>query len=449
MSFGTVHEVASLLEVQSRGADARWNGVSTDTRTLKEGELFFALNGPNFRGRDFVKDAANSGAAGAVVEGFVDVDIAQVEVYDARHALGVVAVDWRSRFELALVGVTGSNGKTTVKQMISACLGSNSLATRGNLNNDIGVPLMLLELDESHESAVIEMGANHAGEIAYLASLARPNVAVVTNAGPSHLEGFGSIDGVAHAKGELFYSLNSDAVAIINRDDKYFDLWCSLAEPASILTFGRAAPADCFATDVQLAADHSSFALNILGDTFAIRLPLPGEHNVLNACAAALASVAAGIPAALVAERLPEVSGAAGRLQVTKTAAGGALIDDTYNANPASMRAAATFAVGLERDVLMVIGDMGELGKNSDALHTELGRDLANLGVRKLYAVGENVKHCIAGFGEGATHFADHEAVISKLLNEDLGEFTVLVKGSRSARMETVVAALRAAGGEA
>ncbi|MEM7276701.1 MAG: UDP-N-acetylmuramoyl-tripeptide--D-alanyl-D-alanine ligase [Pseudomonadota bacterium] len=449
MIGGTLNTLAKIVDGRTQGADAPWRGVSTDSRSIGHGELFIALNGPNHRGRDFVKSVAGSGAAAALVDRFTDDEIAQVEVYDTRHALGVLAADWREQFDFTVIGVTGSNGKTSVKQMIAACLGENALATRGNFNNDIGVPKMLLELDATHSSAVFEMGANHAGEIAYLASLVRPTIAVITNAGPSHLEGFGSVDGVAHAKGELFYALNSEATAIVNRDDRYFDLWCELAAPATVKSFGLSAAADCYADNISLGVSHSDFDLVIGEERYPVRLPLPGEHNVLNACAAALAVHASGIDLRLIAQRLVTSISEKGRLMARRTNDGALVIDDTYNANPASMRAAARHAVGLDKPVLMVLGDMGELGPDAEALHFSLGQDFAKIGVERLAVCGDLMAHTAEGFAGNARHFDSQAALIDALLLEDLSQYTVLVKGSRSQAMENVVAALVPAEGRA
>lgn len=442
MIAGTLNSLAKIVEGRTQGADVSWQGVSTDTRSIRHGELFVALNGPNHRGRDFVKNALDSGAAAALVDRFTNDAIAQVEVYDTRHAYGVLAADWRDRFDITVIGVTGSNGKTSVTQMIAACLGDSAMATRGNFNNDIGVPKMLLELDASHSSAVFEMGANHAGEIAYLASLVRPTIAVITNAGPSHLEGFGSVDGVAHAKGELFYALNSEGTAIVNRDEPYYDMWCELAAPATVKSFGMSAAADCYPDNICLGVSHSDFDLVLGEERYQVRLPLPGEHNVINACAAALAVHASGIDLKLIAERLVSCVGAKGRLIAHRTIDGALVIDDTYNANPASMRAAAKHAVGLDKPVLMVLGDMGELGPDAEALHLSLGQDFAKIGVERLAACGDLMAHTVKGFAGNARHFESQEALIDALLLEDLSQYTVLVKGSRSQAMENVVAAL-------
>lgn len=438
MINGTVSGVANLFESAYVGADRRWQGVSTDTRTLSGGQLFFALNGPNFRGTDFVAAARERGAAAAVVEMPVDDVLPQIPVADTRLALGRLGSDWRSQLEITVIGVTGSNGKTTVKQMLAACLGPGAYATRGNLNNEIGVPLTLAELDSGHDFAVIEMGANHAGEIGYLASLVLPDVAVVTNAGPSHLEGFGSVEGVARAKGELFAALGAGATAIINRDDIYHELWASLATPARKFFFGHDDRADCYPRSIKLDAKGARFDLCLAGDVCAVELPLPGLHNVLNACAAALAAHSVGVAPDTIAARLGEVQAASRRLNLTVADSGSLIVDDSYNANPMSVRAAASLAIDLGRPVWMAVGDMGELGCDAPQLHRELGADLCDMGIDRLYATGELSVETAAGFGDAARHYPDRNALVEALLTDLTSDVTIVVKGSRSTRMDIV-----------
>ncbi|MEL7535988.1 MAG: UDP-N-acetylmuramoyl-tripeptide--D-alanyl-D-alanine ligase [Pseudomonadota bacterium] len=442
MSYGTVASTTRLLDARQRGADAPWTGVSTDSRTIGAGELFVALNGPSFRGVDFVADVAKARAAAAVVERFVDVDLPQIEVADTRHALGVIAAHWRARYAGVVIGVTGSNGKTTVKQLIAALLGPDAYATRGNLNNDIGVPLTLLGLDAEYHAAVIEMGANHIGEIAYLTSLVRPDVGLVTNAGPAHLEGFGSLDGVAQGKGELFYALGDGNTAIINRDDTYFSQWCDMAEPAQIVTFGLHPDADFTVSDIVSEPDGSRFTLHGPDFSGAVSLPLAGGHNVVNACAAAASAWAAGTAPSLLLERFGSVEAAPSRLRRLATIAGGVLIDDSYNANPASVLAAAEYGASLGAEVWMALGDMGELGPGAAGMHRDLGAALAKRGVARLAVIGELMVHCAEAFGSDATVCADHDAMIRHLAATLTADVVLIVKGSRAARMETVVRAL-------
>ena len=448
MSTGTLLRTARLLDARYEGPDLTWQGLSTDSRTLDRGMLFVGLNGPNFRGADFVADAMTKGAVAAVVDTAAAVDLPQIVVHDTRHALGVIAADWRARFDAHVIGVTGSNGKTTVKQLIAALLGPAAYATPGNLNNAIGVPLSLLGLEPTHTAAVIEMGANALGEIAYLTSLVQPDVGLVTNAGPAHLEGFGSQDGVAEGKGELFYALRDGATAIINRDDVYFERWCEMAEPATIVSFALEASADFSAADIALEAHGSHFTLH--GPDFVERvyLPLAGGHNVANACAAAASAWAAGIAPPDIVRRLGDVKAAPARLRQGRTRFGGVLIDDTYNANPASVRAAAEHGLALRGEMWMALGDMGELGSDGQALHAALGRDLAAAGVAQLLVVGPLMRHAAEAFGSGALVFDDHATMIRHLEATLTSDIVLIVKGSRSARMEIVVEALTAATNE-
>lgn len=442
MISGNVDTLLAQLEGRSNGLAGDWSGLSTDTRTLGAGELFIALDGPNFSGSDFVAEAKRKGAGAAIVQLFAASELAQVAVPDTRHALGVLAAEYRRSLTMRVAGVTGSNGKTTVKQMLAACLGADVYATRGNLNNDIGVPLSLFELNESHRYGVIEMGANHHGEIAYLASLARPDVAIITNAGPAHLDGFGSIEGVAHAKGELFYSLDEDGVAILNQDDVYYELWLDLAEPATTMSFGSNATADCFASEIQLNATGSRFKLNLAGEVLPVELPIPGKHNVTNACAAALAAFAMGESPTDIAIRLGKSEAESHRLLPEAVVGGRLLIDDSYNANPASMRAAAEFAVALGAPVWMALGDMGELGAKQAQLHRQLGTDLANIGVSNLFVTGELSTEMANGFGDLAEHYDSRDALTKALIEAWPEGVTLVVKGSRTAAMEHVVTAL-------
>ncbi len=449
MSAGTLRETAMLVSGRLSGENRPWAGVSTDTRSLAEGELFFALTGPNFDGNEFLPVAAGRGAAGAVVSRGDDSDLPQILVDDTRVALGRLAAAWRNHFSPTVIGITGSNGKTTVKELLAACLGETALATRGNLNNDIGLPLMLLELGPEHEYGVFEMGCSRPGDIAWLAELARPDIGVVTNAGPAHLEGLGSVEGVARTKGELFAALGESAVAIVNADDPWSGLWQSLAGPARVVTFGMRGEADVTAVEPVTTTRGSRFRLVTADATAAVELPLPGEHNVMNACCAAAAALAAGIPLETIATRLASARDVGGRL-VRLTARGGAtLYDDTYNANPASLAAAARFLAGQSRPAWMVVGDMLELGPEEAIIHESAGGELRAAGIERVYCLGELSRHLARGFGGGARHFEDAGALIEALRGELTSEVNVLVKGSRGMRMERIVRALARSGGEA
>lgn len=447
--MSTLAAAATKMNGTLHGADQPFDGVSTDTRTLKRGELFVALQGPNFDGRDYLGQARDKGAAGAVVHALVEGDgagrLPQVVVADAKRALGLLGAAWREQLGTTVIGITGSNGKTTLKEMTAACLRTvaPTLATQGNLNNDIGMPLMLTRVEEQHRFAVIEMGANHPGEIAYLAALAKPNVVVITNAAAAHLEGFGSIDGVARAKGEILSVEPRPAIAILNADDRYFEYWSSLVQDVGLLTFGIDSPADVRAVNIEADASGSAFDLQVPGDETPVSLPLAGRHNVLNACAAAAVAVSVGIELGQVCRALESIAPVSGRLQPLAGPGGSTIYDDSYNANPPSTIAAAEFLASLPGESLLVLGDMAELGENAPRLHHEVGERAASAGIDRLYATGGLSHNTVQGFGKGATWFPSIEALVDALAQEMGPGTNVLVKGSRSSHMERVVDALR------
>jgi len=438
-------QAADCMHATLVGDDLPFQGISTDTRTLSNGELYFALQGPNFDGNNFVEQARAAGAAGSVVNTSLPHAGPQITVDDTRLALGRFAAAWRNAQRAQVVGITGSNGKTTLKELVFACLQSQAptLATAGNLNNEIGVPLMLARIQNEHTFAVIEMGANHAGEIAYLAGLASPDVVVITNAGEAHLEGFGSVEGVARAKGEIFQTERRPKCAILNADDDYFGYWQSLVADIDSISFGFAASADVRAENIIARNDGSSFRL-IIGDAMAdIELPLPGIHNVRNACAAAAVATALDISIQSIAGALQNVVPVAGRLQPLPGIHGSTLFDDSYNANPQSVKSAAEFIAGLKGTSWLVLGDMKELGDDAEDLHREVGASARTSGVDRLFALGDLARHSADAFGDGGEWFAGIDAMLDAL--QSVGADTnVLVKGSRSMRMERAVAALKA-----
>ena len=445
-------DVAAATGGKLIGADREFTRVNQDTRKLGKGELFIAIQGENFDGHDFLGQAERLGAAGALVQRQLPGHLPQVLVEDTRKALGLYGSHWRKQFRLPLVGVTGSSGKTTLKEMIASILklSGATLATRGNLNNDIGMPLTLLELDASCRYAVIEMGTNHPGEIGYLAALAAPTVSVITNAGPAHLEFLKDIAGVAKEKGAIYSHLAADGVAVINADDAYADLWCEMAGKRTQRSFGFRLSADFHPQPDSLrqtALGSWQFRLASPQGEVDLAVSLPGRHNVANALAAAAAATAAGATLAEVREGLLQAPVTAGRLIVGEAKGGARLIDDTYNANPLSVAAAAEFAAGLGGPAWMALGDMGELGPSAERLHAETGARLRAIGIERLYGLGPMSRHTVEAFGEGARWFADVEAMVRALRGELTPEVTLLVKGSRSMRMERVVEALRAHAG--
>ncbi|QQS53228.1 MAG: UDP-N-acetylmuramoyl-tripeptide--D-alanyl-D-alanine ligase [Candidatus Competibacteraceae bacterium] len=442
----SLREAARLLEAEmSPGADAVFAAVGTDSRRLPADALFVALSGPNFDGHDFIAAARQRGAQAALVSRWVADPLPQLRVVDTRLALGRLAASWRARFTGPLIALTGSNGKTTLKEMLAAILRRRgpTLATEGNLNNDIGMPLTLLRLNAAHGYAVIEMGANHHGEIAYLTGLARPDVAIINNAGPCHLEGFGDVAGVARAKGEIFQGLSAAGVAIVNRDDPYADDWIGLNPGRRVVDFGLDRPAAVGARILD-AATHRFRLILPVGET-EVRLPLPGRHNIRNALAAAAGALAVGATLDDIQRGLESLRDVGGRLQRLRGQHGGTVIHDAYNANPASLAAALhTVGAGPERKWL-VLGDMRELGPVAEALHAQSGREARTAGFERLYALGEHSRAAAAAFGESGRHFADMESLIEALhrdLTHNAEPPTILIKGSRGMRMERVVATL-------
>ena len=438
---------AGWLNAKLQGADVEFFGVSTDSRSIEPGMLFVALHGPNHDGHDHLEQAHAAGAVAALVERPLAIDMPQLVVADTRLALGQLAAAWRRQLQTPLVAVTGSNGKTTVKEMCAAILSraGSTLATRGNLNNDIGVPLTLLRLSQEHRFGVIEMGANHAGEIAYLTQLAAPQVAIITNAAPAHLEGFGSVEGVARAKGEIFSGLSDNGVAVINADDDYAGLWRELSSGSRTLCFGLAKPADVGARGLGDVHGSELEVLTPLG-SFHLNLPLAGRHNIMNALAAITAALALNIDFSDIAAGLESLSVVKGRLTMRAGLNGATILDDSYNANPASLHAGLEVLASCRGVRLLALGDMGELGDNAEALHRQAGNDARAMGIDGLYATGRLSRRASEAFGENGHFYEQQQQLVEALLPQLNKEVTVLVKGSRSSRMERVVEALCAQG---
>jgi UDP-N-acetylmuramoyl-tripeptide--D-alanyl-D-alanine ligase len=429
------------------GPDRAYAGVSSDTRTIKPGELFVALRGPRFNANEFVGAAATAGAAGAVVDARTDNALAQILVGDTLEALTRASVAWRDGFELPVIGVAGSNGKTTVKEMTAAILvrAGNTLATRGSLNNHIGVPLTLHRLDGTHRFAVVEIGANHPGEVASLVKLARPTVGLITNAGAEHLEGFGSIEGAARAEGEMVADLAPGATAVLNADDEFIGMWRGMTR-ARVITFGLDQPADFSASDVHTTiADGgflTRFTLRTPAGNSPIELRLAGRHNVTNALCAAAAASAAGASLDDVRTGLATMRPVPGRLQFKTAPSGAWIVDDSYNANPSSMKAGIEVLANVDARRWLVMGDMGELGDFAPVSHEEIGRFARNHRIDRLFATGRFAALAVESFGAGAQWFADTES-LAQAVNADITRgVCVLVKGSRSNRLERVVDSL-------
>ncbi len=447
-------DCAKAMQGNLIGEDMAVESVCINTRTIKPGQLYVAIKGRVFDGHQFIEQAANAGACAAVVEKEIETSLPQIIVKDTRLALAELAGEWRKSVNkmngssLAVIGVTGSNGKTTVKEMLAAILAINDpvLFTHGNLNNDIGVPLTLLELEDQHRYAVIEMGANHAKEIAYTSQYVEADVVIITNAGAAHIAGFGSLDGVAKAKGEIVETLKKTGTVIINHDDEYFAYWKSVAGNRALLSFGLNAGADVTANAIEEKVHNKAFItqfeLSTNQGSVDIILKLAGRHNVLNALAASAASLALGITFKQIKQGLESIVPVTGRLQPLVSNTGAIIIDDTYNANSASLKAALDVLAIFKGKSWVVLGAFGELGPNSPKIHEELGVLIKSSGVTRLMAVGADCKKTVEAFGVGATFFEEQQDLISALKKELEGDETILIKGSRAQHMEIVVAAL-------
>jgi UDP-N-acetylmuramoyl-tripeptide--D-alanyl-D-alanine ligase len=445
-------ESAVAIGGRLQGEDRPYDGVSTDSRTLQAGALFVALRGPNFDGAGFVAAAAEAGAAGAIVPQLMPVGLPQIEVADTLLALQRLAMKWRANFKLPLVAVAGSNGKTTVKEMTASILARMGpcLATQDNLNNHIGVPLTLLRLTAAHAGAVIELGANRIGDVAQLMALARPTVALITNAGAEHLEGFGNLEGVARGEGEAIGCLDEAGTAIINADDPFADYWRGLAGRRRVLGFGVGRSANFTARDVRQAIDGGEFVSHFILSTPAGEAPAVihagGAHNVLNALAAAAAASAAGASPGHIVAGLGQFRPVGGRLQLKAGPRGSWIIDDSYNANPSSVRAGLDVLRTLPPPTWLVLGEMAELGDKSAESHADIGAYARSCGVQRLFCVGAPTTRAAASFGAAAEWFPGVEPLIARLTTELPAAATVLIKGSRINRLERVVNALTGGG---
>ena len=432
------------------GADRSYAGVWTDTRSLHAGDLFVALRGPRFNGNEFVGVAHAAGAAGAVVDVLQPAPLTQILVPDTQAALTSAARHWRDQFSMPVLGVAGSNGKTSTKEMLAAILtqAGTCLATRGNLNNHIGVPLTLLRLRSEHRFAVIEMGADRVGEVAALAALARPIIGLITNAGAEHLQGFGSLEAVARAEGEMVAGLARAGTAVINADDPNAALWRSLTR-ARVIDFGLDAAAQFRATAIRAEVGPQGFMTHFtlespLGSA-TVALGLAGTHNVLNALAASAAAAAAGATLAHIVAGLATVRAVPGRLQFKYAASGARLLDDSYNANPNSVRVGIEVLATLAGRKWLVLGDMAELGSFAESAHADIGVFARAHGIERLFATGALTVTTVESFGAGGQWFPDAQVLSRTLLESATADVSILIKGSRSNRLERVVAALLAA----
>ena len=442
---------ATLIGGEDAG-NVSFRGVSTDSRKIEAGQLFIALRGESFDGHEFLETAIASGAVAALVAADAVASLNEIAlpllvVEDTRLALGSLAAAWRSRFVLPLIAVTGSNGKTTSKEMIASILlaahGDTILATQGNFNNDIGLPLTLLTLESRHRAAVIEMGMNHPGEIAYLARIAKPTVALVTNAQRAHLAGMGSIDTIAAEKGSVFQELGVNGVSVFRADDEWASLWREQSAGHRTMTFALEQPADVIGHYKAHGLDNR-LTITANGQQVEVTLALPGAHNARNALGAAAATLAAGVSLAAVAQGLNAFQGVKGRLQRRPGLNGALLLDDTYNANPDSVRAGIDVLASTIGKKVLVLGDMGEIGDMTGQFHDEVGGYAKSQGIDRLLAFGESSVLAAYNFGLGGQHFKKFEDLVEALKAELTPETTVLIKGSRFMRMERVADAVSA-----
>jgi len=446
-------EASTAMQGQLNGVDVHFESVEIDTRRLEANALYFAIHGESKNGHDFIAAAAARDAAAAVAdESFIDEQATpHIRVDDTTIALGMLAAHWRQQFSVPVVGITGSNGKTTVCRIVSCLFAEHipGVMPQGSFNNHWGVPLTLLKLREQHQSAVIEMGMNHAGELSYLGKIVAPDIAVITNAAAAHLEGLKTIEGVAQAKGELIDFVRDSGTVILNRDDDYFREWKVRAGTRNCLSFGEHVDADVRV----LGAKGSRLSLSIKGTTVTFDYPLIGRHNRLNAAAAIAVACTAGVPVEAIEAGLKNVSAVSGRLDAIQISPGLLLIDDSYNANLASMRAAIDVLADQAGIKVLVLGAMGELGTASKQIHESVGAYARDKGIDRFFtlvdentpAYAQDMAAYLQGFGAGAVAFNELRALVEKL-ESTVTPATILVKGSRFTRMERVVEALRPAG---
>jgi UDP-N-acetylmuramoyl-tripeptide--D-alanyl-D-alanine ligase len=437
---------ALSLDATYFGEDVEFTGCSTDSRNLDSGELFIAIKGERFDGHDFIMHAKQRGASAAMVSNTGQHYLPELVVKDTRRAMGKLAGIWRSGFAIPLVAITGSNGKTTVKEMLVSILGQKApvLATQKNLNNDIGVPLTLFGLGNVHRYAVVEMGANHPDEISWLSTITRPTVALITQCAPAHLEGFGSLEGVARAKSEIFDGLDPGGVAIINTDDDFAEFWRNKISGFKQLGFGLKKQADVTAKSISqsIITGTNNFELCTPAGTIDIELPLLGLHNIMNAMAATACALTLGIDLKLIKTGLEMMKPVKGRLEMKTGLNNSRIIDDTYNANPASLIAAINAISSFNDRHWLALGDMGELGAQSESFHTDAGNFARENRIEKIFATGPLSHLTVKSFGQGGKHFSSMDAMIEALKKEIAADVTLLVKGSRAMQMELVVKAL-------
>ncbi len=445
MSFPIyLSQIAKVLGCESPVIDVVISGTVIDSRKVVQGSLFVAIAGQHVDGHDYIVAARQAGASAALVSKKTNDALPQLIVQDVVEAFGILAKFWRQQGDLTVVAVTGSNGKTTVKEMISAILSQSGsvVATQGNLNNELGVPLTLTRLNASTNYAVIEMGANHRGEISRLVEMAEPQFSIINNVGAAHLEGFGDLMGVAKAKAEIYLGLAEDGMGIINADMEYVDQWKQVLGNRKNISFAIENDADIKAQDLQIDTNSSHFMVELAGDFHYVNVPLPGLHNVANALAAIAMTYAIGIPGADMVKGLATMSSVPHRLQVRAGINQSQLIDDTYNANPDSYQQALATLSSFAGEHWLVLGDFGELGDGSEQIHAQMGIDAKKSGVQRLLAVGEQSKKACTTFGDNSQHFDDFDSLKTSLEQLLTSKVTCLIKGSRFMQLDRLADAL-------
>ncbi len=448
----TLSAVARIVQGEFQGADAMMTAVATDSRAINHGDLFVAIPGQHYDGHDFVSRAGRNGAVGAMVSRSIDTDLARIKVPDTTRAMGQLARHWRALFHIPVLAITGSNGKTTITAMAGSILNrcGTCLCPEKSFNNQWGVPLTLLKLNNRHDFAVIEMGTNHAGEIACLSQITRPTLALISNVSAAHLQGLESLEKIAQAKAEIYSGLSENHTAVVNADDPFSEQWMrqikSRLKTGRMVSFGIEHPADVSASNMQSAWRGSRFDLNIGDQCIGIRLPLPGIHNISNALAAAAVCYAAGAGMEAIKTGLENVAPVPGRLHIRNGLNGSAVIDDSYNANPQSARSAMDMLAHFNGLRIAVLGAMAELGETSKQLHIEIGEYAKQTGISRLYCLADrgnmDAQHYAKGFGAGGRVYADIDQLVRALKNHLEKGVAVLVKGSRCAGMERIVDAI-------
>ncbi|MCW8870931.1 MAG: UDP-N-acetylmuramoyl-tripeptide--D-alanyl-D-alanine ligase [Proteobacteria bacterium] len=438
-----LHQIATILSARLVGKDVRIKGVSTDSRQVQAGQLFVALSGENFEGADYCQKAVASGAVAVLVDRPVEVSVPQIICRDTQKALAALASAWLQQNQAEVIAITGSNGKTTVKNMLYSVLKQYSKvqATVGNFNNEIGLPLTVLQLNPETRYLILEMGAAQAGDIAYLCDIAPPKLALVNNVSAAHLGRFGSLQQIAQTKGEIYQALQADGLAVINADDDFKDSW-QTPKSSTRVTYGSRSGVEY---RLKEASDGGAYVTMPNGERVTVKIPVAGVHNLMNAAAVVAMADGLGVPGELIEYGLAHFKPESGRLQHHRLKKGGVLIDDSYNANPASMKAALSVLSQLPKPQILICGDMLELGETAQQAHQELGRQARQENIDQIYAVGDWAEAVCAGFGQKHCYaFQDARPLIDDIKAQLDGQESVLIKASRGLRLERVVAALLA-----